>query len=216
MKRSLSISFLCLLPLILANFSSQQSETGKKGHAINIYGKVTTRDPLTTINIEDISISGEYENISVYPKPAEKDTDPTKNRSTLNLLDDRTIVPQVNAGKSPIAYTFKNREYIEITVLRKNKKKENYLIERDKQLFCHETTDSKPKRMIVLEAIKKLDISGFHCGEENREQVSKQDKERVRELLGELSTDIKTVNQPTREKLEKTVQELTTVLESLS
>lgn len=214
MKRILSLALLCLLPIVLANFSSEKGDSAKGGNTLNIYGKVTTRDPNETLSIENILISGQYENIDVYPKPTDKKTDPRENRAPLNLLDVRSIIPQVTAGKSPVAYIFDNHEYIEIVVLRKNKKKETYLIDRDKQLSCHVIgSDSKQKRIIMLKAVKKLDIAGFHCQDEKAAEVSQNEKEKVKQLVAELKADVQEVAAPAKAKIEKKIQELENIID---
>lgn len=214
MKR-LSLIAICLLPLLLANFSSQQTDTGKDGHTINFYGTVVTTSDNQPIKIENITLSGRTENIFLYIKPASKDIDPQKNKTELNLRDIKAIIPKIT-GKSPVAYTFNNRDYIEVTVIWKKKKKDTYLIERDLELYGKESNEAKPKRIIALEGIRRLDIAGFNYQDTKSGQPSQTEKDKIKELLTSLNTNINEIKPDTlKENISKKVQELTEILESI-
>lgn len=182
MKRLIIFCTLIILTFLVANFSSQtECPINKDLHAINIWGKVTTEQG-ETYDIENISLSGQYEDIMVYAKPLSKNTDPSNNRTPINLIDIKTLIPIIEKDKSPVAYVYKNKEYIEIAIELKQKKsakkvnQQKYIIERDKRLMCYVISETKQKKDIALEVISKLEIKGYYHRDDkdpNKEEFGK-------------------------------------------
>lgn len=212
MKRIAVFCMLILLAFIVANFSSQsESPTNKDLHSINIWGKVTTIQD-EAYDIENISLSGQYEDITVYAKPISKNTDPSNNKTPLNLIDIRTLKPIIEQGKSPVAYVYKNREYIEISIDWKQKrsskraKEQRFIIERDKRLICYVTAEPKQKKDIALEAISKLEIKGYYHRDDKGN--SKEDFAKIEELYNKTKTIAQEITQPeVKEKVMNSLNE---------
>lgn len=214
MNKIIKFSALVILGLILANFTSEQKETSTNDyHAINIWGKITTVQN-QTYDVENISISGAYEDIWFYAKPTKKNVDPSTNRTPINLVDIKLIMPIISPDKSPVAYVYKNREYIEIELEWKlSKKRDKFIIERDKRVNCYESVKPKQKKDIALEAVAKLEIRGYHYRDDkarNRSEFAK-----INEQLTELKNNIKKIEQADlREKIETNISELSDAVQA--
>lgn len=169
----LKIMVLITAACILANFSSQEDgQTPNAVHATNFFGIITPLqgDP---IKVENISISGLFENIPVYAIPANVDTDPSVNTTRLRLTEITSLNTVFDPNGKPKLLVFKGRDYIEIAVQFKDKTIKHYIIERSRQIFCYESFDALPKREFSFEGIKKLLIEGFTtrdrlCDAENK------------------------------------------------
>lgn len=160
-KNIANLNILILILFTLANFGSKElSVDPDKPHKINFYGTIKTlQEP--EYNVKNISISGQYTNISIYPKPQDSSIDPESNITKLNLEDINAIYRLKNYTES--VYTYNSRKYIEIEIEWKepNIIKQTYLIENYKKIFCYKDTTNCPKKEISFQALEKLTINSF-------------------------------------------------------
>lgn len=157
MKKLLTFCLLTALMLILANFSSQSDDS--KDSNENIYGTLTTIEN-KEYKIDRITISSMTKNIAVYAKPENEESNPASDITRLNLID----VKEINRGKHQLTiYKFKSREYVEFTVIWKDKQKknDNFIIERNKQIIGYLTNGPKQRKEVSFEALSKLTIDGY-------------------------------------------------------
>lgn len=147
---------LCISALLLANFSSQNDDAGQSN--LNIYGTVTTVEN-NSYNIERITISGMTKNIAVYAKPGDENANPATDTTRLNLEDVKIIK---RAANQMGILKYKNREYVEFTVVwnDKQKKDDTGIIERSKQLIGYLANAPRQKKEISFEALQLLEIKG--------------------------------------------------------
>lgn len=146
--------------LLCAQFSSQQSSLGTpEKPAINISGTLIT-DGVdgNPHEVENITISGRYENIPVYEKPSSEDVNPDINTTRLDLRQISEIRPV-----SVEILKFNNRDYVEIEIVSNDAKKtkNTYIIERVKRVQCDEVNAAGPiEKEVSFLAIKNLIIKG--------------------------------------------------------
>ena len=142
--------------LLCAQFTSQQSSLGTpEKPAVDVYGTLITDK---AHEVENITISGRYENISVYERPSSENVNPDINTTRLDLRQISEIHPV-----STEILKFNNRDYIELEVVSNdaNRTKNSYIIERVKRVQCDEVNAAGPiEKEVSFLAIKNLVIKG--------------------------------------------------------
>lgn len=160
--RTLAVIALALC----AQYSSQDSTSGANKPKVNFYGVLTDMSN-KEYNLENITISGMYEGITVYTKPSYADLSPQHQVkiNLANIHEIRTVlVPSTrttpaSAPFTPAIVTFNKREYVEIEVISNDsvKTKSNYIIEKTKNIYG----DEGPKGHIdSITDVKSLKING--------------------------------------------------------
>lgn len=117
--------------------------------------------------VENISISGEYQKIPFYIQPKESvnnSKDPSSNYEKIDLKD----VAEISLVDKTI-HTFKKRDYMALIVRFKNSDhKKAYIIERNKKIVCYRREENKPiLKEVRIDALKSLAISGYKDRQEN-------------------------------------------------
>ena len=159
---------LCLFSIfMLANFSSETSVDGRQKNKINFCGTLTDIQGNVT-NVDNISISGSYKRIPVYQKPT-SDVKPDINTTFLDLEE---VAALKLPSPEPIFSKFKNREYIDITVVYNDAQRteKTYIIEISRKILCDEQNDAGPiEKEISFQALGTLTIDGYiHRDPENK------------------------------------------------
>lgn len=163
-------TIMCLVSVFaFANFSSETSVDGRQKNKINFYGTLTDIQGNTS-NVDNISIGGSYERIPVYQKPKDADTKPDINTTRLDLKE--VAVIKLTGGEAVIS-KFKNREYIDITVVSNDTQRteKNYIIELTRKLLCDEINEAGPiEKEISFQALGTLNINGYSYRDQNKEK----------------------------------------------
>lgn len=157
---------LSFLGLVLVGFSPQNKNGALDCQpAVNFKGKITSLCQKDPINVEKITIGGDYEGIKIYAVTCSDDLDPVLNSSKLSLRDVKSLNLVDLASDNPIARMrkFKNREYIQIDIeWKNNSSKDSYLIESNSMIICVEKKDKiSLKKEIGFKGLVKLEIDGW-------------------------------------------------------
>lgn len=181
MRKKLTVILLSISAVMLLVNAGFRSEEGEEKPAINFYGKLKPiGGPIQ--KIENILISGTYENIPFYGIPADSTADPKSNTTEIDLsqLKELKLTKFDKMGKG--IKKFNNREYIEVTVTFEKKKEaaqptdltdglwyveKNYLVERSRKVLCDivEVADTPLNKELRFEAIEKISIEGYKARE---------------------------------------------------
>jgi hypothetical protein len=169
MKRSIkqNLALNTLGILLLCNWGNNDEKTdalvgGGKKPEVNFYGTVIDNTG-TTVNANDITISGMYRQIPVYLEPkdlTQKDYNPADNIARLDLAE----ISKISIENPEKLYTFLNRTYIEIHVLSNDNKTTNkYIIETSKKVLFDEVNESGPiEREVALTALQEVNVKGYN------------------------------------------------------
>ena len=206
MRKILQLA-LCILSLfMLANYSSEDSELGpKKKQRVNFYGKLIDSQG-QEIKVDNISISGIYKQIQFYIKPESPDVNPDVNITKIDLSETKKIL-----RKSPDLVKFKNRDYVEITIISNDAQetKNNYIIESSKKIWCDQMNPAGSiEKEVKFQGIKELIIDGYKSREteENKKlESSKKDemellKTTTTRLIDDIEESSKKIEEPTIKK----------------
>ncbi len=179
MKAILRPFALVLTSILLINWGSQDSTSSSNlKPAINFYGTIKDNTG-ATFNAENITIAGQYRQISVHPLPQldqkNSNYDPNVNTARLDFSEIASIV----VPNPHLTYTFKNRDYIMIEVISKDDKKErnSYIIEMNKKLFCDQLNGAGPlEREINFVAVESISFDGYKTQEQKSDAQTIQKK----------------------------------------
>lgn len=183
MKRLLFL-LVTLISIVCINWRTAETTIeGNLKQTVNFYGRLITHQG-KEYKVDNISISGKYKQIAMYDKPRQypKPTlNPTTNQREIvlklnpknNFITskiDLSEIGEIRVPKPNIIWVYQREgrgrrlEYIEITIISKNKKKtkNSYLLERTTKVRCDEVNVAGPVEKIVpLSAINKLIIEGY-------------------------------------------------------
>lgn len=152
---------LCLSGTFINGTTSQKNvDSEYEWLPVNFYG--TLEDAEHNVNkVENISISGEYRNITFYIKPKNLSRDPVANYEKINLQDIAEI--QLVNTPSESLYTFKRKDYIEVLVIfRSTRSSKKYIIERNKKITCYILESGAPVlKLVRFDSLFSLKIEGF-------------------------------------------------------
>lgn len=157
--------FFCSIAFVFfAQFSGQNSSTSaSEKPAINVSGTLTDSSD-QTYSVENITISGRYEDIPVYQKPKSPEVNPDINTTKIDLRE----ISEIRLV-SPTILKFNNRDYIEIEVISNDSKKTKnaYIVDRTKRLQCDEVNEAGPiEKELSFLAVKNLEIKRARAREE--------------------------------------------------
>ncbi len=163
-KQAIVLNTLGILLLCHWGTSNESNDSlvgGGKKPDVNFYGAVVDNTG-TTVQAQNITISGMYKQIPVYLKPqnsTKKDYNPSDNSAFLDLAE----ISRIASENSEHIYMFLNRPYIEITVISKNTVTTNhYLIETNKKIRFDEVNQSGPiEREIAFTALHEITLNGY-------------------------------------------------------
>lgn len=180
MAKKIKYLLLTLILLFCVNTGFQSSEK-KDTPTINFYGEITANNQ--TEQADNITIGGLYEDIPLYGIPALSETSPSTNITHVRLDDIQAIAHTI--GKESIK-EFKKRDYVEIELEFKNKKKQKYLIERARKIY-YEVPFSDPKiapleKELAPEALQKIVIKG-HLQKARTHVIEPEKKSAAREAV---------------------------------
>lgn len=146
--------------LFCAQFSSQNVSTvGREKPTTNVFGMITDSEN-QSYAVQNITIAGRFNDIAVYKKPSDPNTNPDIDKTLVDLCTIREIrVP------APKIVEFNKRKYIEIILISNNNNptQNEYIIEYSKKLFCDYNLLEKE---LNFTAIKRLQIQGCKKQEE--------------------------------------------------
>lgn len=140
--------------VLCVQFSSQNSSTiGKEKPTTNVYGILTDSEN-QSINVQNITVAGRFNDIAVYKKPSDPTTNPDINKTLVDLC----ALSEIRVA-APKIVEFNKRKYIEITLISNNAHptQNNYIIEYSKKLFCDYGSLEKE---LNFTAIRRLQIQG--------------------------------------------------------
>ena len=175
-QQTLALNALGILLLCHWGTNNESNDSlvgGGKKPDVNFYGSIIDNTG-TTVQAQNITISGMYKQIPVYLKPqnlTQKDYNPADNIAFLDLAEIGTIASQ----NSEHIYTFLNRPYIEITIVSKDGITTNmYLIETNKKIHFDEVNQSGPiEREIAFTALHEINLTGYQQAIKEAEQPTK-------------------------------------------
>jgi hypothetical protein len=153
--------------------SSRQSSEIREKPAINFKGTITRQHDETIYPVENITISGLYQKIPVYTLPDNKDIDPAEDITFIDLNEINQIYPTKPNPHDGI-HSFKNRDYIEITIAWKDSKKstENFIIEISRKIFCDRINEAGPlEKELSFASLKNLTITGYIPRDDRKKTV---------------------------------------------
>ena len=171
------ILIVCLTPsLIHPTGSASENPTGQP--AVNFYGSITTTGG-KKIKVENITIGGKFENITMYKRPKNKTVDPRTFAIYPDLAHLKGIeIQKLPKGKfiyTPPAITKKDskkikpQEYVGLVLIYKNGTKEPMLIEAHRRLWNDKRIEGKRvEQKIMFPALRKVVIQGSHVREEEK------------------------------------------------
>jgi hypothetical protein len=152
---------LFLILLCCTQLSKQSTDVREKPR-INFKGEII-RPNNKVYEVENITISGLYQQIPLYAVPENKMSDPSEDTTFIELSEISELYP-AKANAREALHTFKDRDYIEITVVWKDSKKttENYIIEATRKILCDTISEAGPiERELSFFALKKLILKGY-------------------------------------------------------
>ena len=158
MKKLMHLTICIAGLLLLANYSTEDSDASKAKPRINFYGKLIDSEGLE-IKVENIVISGNYKKIVFYKKPDSPDINPSINITEIDLAETKEFI-----RKNPDLIKFNKRNYIEVTIVYNDKKKtsHDYIIEASKRIECDFASGAGAiEKKVQFQGIKKLIINGF-------------------------------------------------------
>lgn len=197
MKKQLFL-FVTLIGTLCINWRAPETTLeGNFKQTVNFYGKLTTYQA-KEYRVDNISFNRKYKQIPMYDKPL-KHPKPILNAKTnqkeitLNVNPknnfitskiDLNEVSEIHVPKPNITWVYQKEgkqrrlEYIEITVISKNKKKtkNSYLVDRKTKVRCNEVNSAGPVEKIVpIPAINRLIIEGYSLRDnmDNKSQKNK-------------------------------------------
>lgn len=182
--KKLFFLFVTLTSILCVNWRSPEvSLEGNFKQTVNFYGKLITYQA-KEYKINNISFDGKYKQIPMYDKPY-KYSKPTLNTKTnqkeivlkvnpknsfITSKIDLNEVSEIHVPKPNITWVYQKEgkqrrlEYIEITVISKNKKKtkNSYLVDHKTKVRCSEVNSAGAVEKIVpISAINRLIIEGY-------------------------------------------------------
>ncbi|MGC2310077.1 MAG: hypothetical protein WA432_00445 [Candidatus Babeliaceae bacterium] len=169
-------SSIVLLILFCIQAGRQSADIQEKPR-INFKGQIM-RANNKVYEVENITISGLYQQIPVYAVPEDQDTDPAEDTTFLDLAEIAQIFPTKMNPREGI-HTFKNKEYIEITVVWKDSKKttDNFIIELTRKILCDTLSEAgQISRQLEFTGLKKLKITGYTYRDIEQEKTKKQSR----------------------------------------
>jgi len=211
MKKILFL-FLTLISVLCINWGAPETTLdGNFKQTVNFYGKLITYQA-KEYKVDNISFSGKYKQIPMYDKPRkypkitlntrtnQKEiklhVNPKNNFITSKI--DLNEVSEIHVPKPNITWIYQKEgkhrrlEYIEITVISKNKKKtkNSYLISHKTKVQCTEINSAGPVEKIVpISAINRLIIEGYSLrdnidtsSQKNTTHTKKQENEKNNNL----------------------------------
>ncbi len=146
--------------ILCIQFSSQNRSTeGKEKPTTNVYGILTDSEN-QSISVQNITIAGRFNDIAVYKKPTDPNTNPDINKTVVDLC----AVSEIRVP-APKIVEFNKRKYIEITLISNNANptQNEYIIEYSKKLFCDYGSLEKE---LNFTALKRVQIQGCKKQEE--------------------------------------------------
>ena len=182
--KKLFFLFVTLISILCINWRSPETTVeGNFKQTVNFYGKLITHQA-KEYRVDNISINRKYKQIPMYDNPRKHpklilnaktnqkeiilNVNPKNNFITSKI--DLNEVSEIHVPKPNITWTYQKEgkkrrlEYIEITVISKNKKKtkNSYLVDRKTKLRCNEINSAGPVEKIVpISAINRLIIGGY-------------------------------------------------------
>ncbi len=169
MKLLQRITFCLSIFLLCFNGScdNEGSVKSKYKPEVNFYGSVTDIDD-KSYNVEDITISGQFKDIHVYPKPNDPRKFSTDNYEKLDLAEVKEIRPMR-------AHTLEHNgvQYIEIQVTRTDGGTDIYMIPKSSYVEANRKPQSGPiVKVLTMDQLKSLVINDFisEKEEKNKEQ----------------------------------------------
>lgn len=160
----IAIFFSSIAIIFFAQFSGQNSSTPSCiKPAINVSGILHDSSD-QSYSVENITISGRYNDIPVYQKPKIATVNPDVNTTRIDLRE----VSEIRLASQEIL-KFNNRDYIEIEIFSKDARrtKNTYIIDRNKRLQCDEINEAGPiEKELSFLAVKSLEIKKSRPREE--------------------------------------------------
>ncbi len=144
---------------IFSHMGENTSSENRMLPSVNYFGVLKDTSE-NTYNIEFITIDHLYKQIPVYEIPKHEQTDPRINTTLLDLSEINIIT--VNDPEKIVS--FNNRSYVVITITFNGQShtKHDYLIEKNKELFCSQKDSGAGdiEKKLSFQAIVSLEIKG--------------------------------------------------------
>lgn len=162
-----SLGLITLIVIFCLQFSAQDSSVaGREKPPINIYGTLIDSDE-DTYTVENITINGQYKQVSFYKQPERTTTNPRKHTTRIDLTELKVItVPRKlnpdSKTQEPIIASYNNKEYIQVQLMYEDGSQQLYIIERSSLVRCDEKIGQRiQEKDLSFEAISQIKITGY-------------------------------------------------------
>ncbi len=167
MKLLQRITFCLSIFLLCFNGAcdNEGSVTNKYKPEVNFYGSVTDIDDKQYM-VEDITLSGQFKDIHVFPKPHDPRKFSTDNYEKLNLAEVKEIRPIQ-------AHTLEHKgiKYIEIQVTRTDGGTDLYMIPKSSYVEANRKPRSGPiVKVLTMDQLKSVVINDYTSEKEDEEK----------------------------------------------
>lgn len=201
--------------MLCATFGQQSSENPQTRLPLNFKG--TLEDIQGNIfTVDNISLSGNYQNIPFYTQPTKEDLSPTAHTTFIDLKNITSLEP-VRKNEEPVFEHYQNHTYQLVNVILNNDEhtQHHYLLDAHKKITCELQEGSHALRKeLALEAVKKLTITSFEQQEtisaaKQAEEATLKEKQcaKAGQVIHELQTAVNKVSDKTlRARLSEMVE----------
>lgn len=168
------IAFCVSIFLLCFNGSCENESSVKSDYKpeVNFYGSITDVDN-KQYTVEDITLSGQFKDIHVYPKPQDPRKFSTDNYEKLNLAEVKEIRPIQ-------AHTLEHKgiNYIEIQVTRTDGGTDLYMIPKSSYIEANRKPHSGPiVKVLTMDQLKSVVINDYITEKEEEKNEEYEEKE---------------------------------------
>jgi len=163
--KHLAVSALLFITLFNGTLVKKASLTGNSLPDVNFSGTITDVDN-KSYDVQNLTISGIYKNIIVYPKPNDPKNFSTRNFEKLDLAEIKEIRPDRTN-----TFEHRGKKYIGLQVIRKDGGVDEYVVMGRKSVQAtREPKSGSIAKIIDMNQLKSLSITGYTKREEDKEE----------------------------------------------